>query len=300
MESFDLWRVQERAHFTEKFHMSKNTPTQGVTVASLSQDSSSLEMDDEESNLFKKIPTDGTSVGNMALRKSLGWDVEKYWPVRDRLVEKEFVSTGMGRGGSVFRLKDILSDSIQEQSGQKQKTKQYSLERDLYLPVSNALEKWAKEVLFQNYLIEDISAQGSRRTGGIWTRPDLVLVNVETYQYVPNKYLEVITFEVKPDDGWEIEAVFEAAAHSRFASRSYLAIHKNSSVPPSQELFDRFEEECKRFGVGLIVFDDPEDYDTYSFIVEPLRKNIDPRETEKFIETQVNTANKKKISRWLR
>ncbi len=264
------------------------------------QPSQPFGLGDEEAVLFGKIPGDGDSIGNKALRQSLGWDEEKYWKVRDGLITKGFISTGMGRGGSVYRLMHIVQSATPSPAQPQPARPEYSLERDLYQPFADALVKWAKEVPFTNYFIEDISAQGSRRTGGVWTRPDLVLVNVETYQYVPNKFLDVITFEVKPDDAWEIEAVFEAAAHSRFASRSYLAIHRNPAAPPSQDLEDRIEEECKRFGVGLIVFENPADYDTYDFIVEPLRKTYDPREVEKFIETQISSTNKTCLSRWLR
>lgn len=206
--------------------------------------------------------------------------------------------TGMGRGGSVFRLKNVTPSTTQQTPEDTGGT--YDKESDLYPPFSEALKKWAKDSQFSNYFIEDVSSQGSRRTGGIWTRPDLVLVNVETYQYIPNKFLEVITFEVKPKTGWRIESVFEAAAHSRFASRSYLCIHLDKTEPPQKELRERIEEECERFGVGLIVFEDPKEYDTYEFPVEPEITSYDPREVEKFIETQVSPSNKTQLSRWLR
>lgn len=257
-------------------------------------------LSDDEISLFKNVPENGESIGNKSLRQLLTWEEEKYWTIRDGLVLKGFISTGMGRGGSVFRLLEVTVPDKNISVIPNTDTTEYLAERDLYSPVSDALNKWAKELQFTSYFIEDVSSQGSRRTGGVWTRPDLVLVNVGSYQYVPNKFLEVVTFEVKPDDGWKIEAVFEAAAHSRFASQSYLCIHHSKDNAPSQEMEDRISEECKRFGVGLIVFEDPKNYDTYDFRVEPVRKSYDPREVERFIETQISTENKTKLSRWLR
>lgn len=262
----------------------------------LAADLSSLTPD--QKLLFDKVPENGDPVGNKNLRQQLEWDDLKYWSVRDSLVELEFLSTGQGRGGSVYRLVHIVENQQEEIDSSPHES--YEYEKDLYKPFTEAMDKWAKELQFANYFIEDTSSQGSRRTGGVWTRPDAVIINVETYQYVPNKYLEVITFEVKPSWGWEISAVFETAAHSRFASRSYLALHKDSSRNQvSADLEARIEEECKRFGVGLIVFTNPANYDTYEFNVEPSRKVYDPREVEKFME-QISTANRTKLSRWLR
>jgi hypothetical protein len=256
-------------------------------------------LSEDEKRLFELIPLNGDPIGNKAVRTKLAWDDEKYWKIRNDLVVKGIISTGMGRGGSVYRLIDVSLPPaeltpILEGEGD------YALEKSLYDPVSDSLNKWAKELQFSDYFIENISSQGSRRTGGVWTRPDLVLVNVSTYQFVPNKFLEVITFEIKPSGQWSIESVFEAAAHSRFASESYLCLHRNIDNPPSPEIETRIAEECKRFGVGLIIFENPKDYDSYEFQIEPDRTPYDPREIEKFIETQISAENKNKLSRWLR
>jgi len=179
-------------------------------------------LDIEEKDLFSKIPMDGESIGNKSLRQELGWDEEKYWKVRNRLVDKNYIQTGMDRGGSVFRVKKITEmQTVPISAGVPAPT--YDAESDLYNPVMDCLEKWSKEVNLSNYFIEKTANQGSRKTGGMWTRPDIVIINVESFQYVPNRYLELMTFEVKPSDAWEISSVFETAAHSRFASRSYLA-----------------------------------------------------------------------------
>jgi hypothetical protein len=48
--------------------------------------------------------------------------------------------------------------------------------------------------------------RGSKVTGGRWTRPDLVSVALRTYRYLPGKYLEVVTFEVKAADAITVTA----------------------------------------------------------------------------------------------
>lgn len=284
-------------------------PTDTLSMSNLSQiplspPKEQVDLSEDQQKLFDKVPADGSSIGNKSLRQALQWEDKHYWVIRNSLVERDFISTGQGRGGSVYRLLYIIDSVDAATPGLHSLTvmprEGFQHERDLYKPVGDALEKWAKELQFTNYFIEDTSTQGSRKTGGVWTRPDLVMVNVETYQYVPNKYLELITFEVKPSWSWDISAVFETAAHSKFSSRSYLAIHRDREKNPiTTELEDRIEEECKRFGVGLIVFDNPEDYDTYEFRVDPMRKIYDPREVEKFME-QVTPQNRARLSRWLR
>jgi hypothetical protein len=41
------------------------------------------------------------SLGNMALRDTLGWSEERYWKVHSALIEDGKVEKGRGRGGSV-------------------------------------------------------------------------------------------------------------------------------------------------------------------------------------------------------
>lgn len=64
-------------------------------------------LSDREKNLFQEVPENGDAIGNKALRKKLGWADEDYWLVRNELVDKGYVMSGRGRGGSVFRLKEI-------------------------------------------------------------------------------------------------------------------------------------------------------------------------------------------------
>ena len=87
---------------------------------------------------------------------------------------------------------------------------------------------------------------------------------MQTFPYVPHKLFEVITFEIKPNLETALDGVFEASAHSAFAHRSYLAF-PDSAEYENSPLFDRIRDECERFGLGLILFGDVENWDTYNF-----------------------------------
>lgn len=43
------------------------------------------------------------SVGNSALRKTLGWNETRYWKVHAHLIESDKIVKGRGRGGSVTK-----------------------------------------------------------------------------------------------------------------------------------------------------------------------------------------------------
>ncbi|HVP41898.1 MAG TPA: hypothetical protein VMS96_00615, partial [Terriglobales bacterium] len=94
------------------------------------------------------------------------------------------------------------------------------------------------------------TAKKRKRDSGQWSRPDVTLVEVNSYEYLPQPVLEVTTFEVKKyADAENIRSVYEAAAHSRWAHYSYLV----AEVPNGDHEFpERFLSELERFNVGLL------------------------------------------------
>ena len=69
------------------------------------------------------------------------------------------------------------------------------------------------------------SARNRERAGGKSSRPDVSLVQVNSYEYLAQPVLDVTTFEIKKSsDAEDIRSVFEAAAHSRWAHLSYLVV----------------------------------------------------------------------------
>ena len=130
-------------------------------------------------------------------------------------------------------------------------------------------EWWTKNYIYDNYLIELTANQGKRKTGGKWTRPDLTLISVKSYQYVIGRIMDVITFEIKPSDNYGIESVFETASQSVFAHKSYLCIHTPLGKPQIPD-FERIEMQCENFGIGLLIFEHPHSSESY----RPYRSHI--------------------------
>lgn len=260
--------------------------------------------DEFKKRLYELTPADGTTIGNASLREELqqafpkeSFSLDDYWDLRNSLIEDGKLETAKGRGGSVRRVLIVATGPAETVPV----TPPVSIEEaSLYEPFHKVIQTgYAPDNELKQFVSEITANQGRRSTGGRWTRPDITLIAVETFAYVPGKQLEVSTFEIKPDIQTALDGVFEAAAHSAFAHRSYLAF-PDSKDYDKNPLFDRIVDECDRFGLGLILFEDVSNWDTYSFELTAERREPDPRTLNDFIKTQISEKNREEIQRWIR
>jgi hypothetical protein len=200
----------------------------------------------ESRKLFELVPQGGVFIGNAALQRksALG---KHYWKVRNQLLEAGFLTLGKGRGGSVAR-----SAAKAEGAAKKEKLFVHK-ESELYEPLRHWLEEeWGKDVKAPDFFDVRVTgtARNRQRASGQWSRPDVTLVEVNSYEYLAQPVLDVTTFEVKKfSDAEDILSVFEAAAHSRWAHFSYLVVE----VPNGDyEFIERLISELERFNIGLI------------------------------------------------
>jgi hypothetical protein len=249
---------------------------------------------ERKERLLAALPQDGSSIGNGYISRQLNWSVETYVKVRNELVAEGKVVIGRGRGG-VLRLTEPREKADAPATTDRPSR---TRERTLYPSFRTSLEAWAESQGWSDFVIEQTSDQGSRRTGGRFTRPDFVVVGIKKYEYTPGVVRDIETFEVKPT-GADIGAVFEAAAHSRFATKSYLVLEVEENEPTEDEL-GRIESECQRFGVGLITFLNPAAFDRWKYPVDPSRREPDPELVELFIKSQVGVKNQERIRKWMR
>ena len=214
---------------------------------------------------------------------------DEYLAVKQQLRDEGVIMVGRGYGGTVSRAETAPKAAPASKTSIKKK------ERALYEPLKKGLQKWSRNEGYPDDCIIEIIGGRGKKGGGVYSKPDLVLFAQKKYRYTPLKRTDVLTFEVKTADGYSIDSVYETAAHSRFANKSYLVIQK----PPSAFADARVEKECIRFQVGLIIVDRPEDPDTWEFLYDPDRGDPDPDEVEEFIELQVSESVKKKIALWV-
>jgi len=254
--------------------------------------------------LLGMVPETGTNVGNLTLRQQLRTEVSRrgdeltdqdYWTLRDSLIDEGVIAQGRGKGGSVHRVAieaAPVPDGGAELVGQQEQPVAEPgriAEANLYEPFHSAVKAgYVKENRIKRFISQITASQGRRATGGKWTRPDLTIVAVRSYQFTPGKRLEVITFEIKPDLDGALEGAYEALAHSAFAHRSYLAVDIRAYADQDDIPDDRIVQECTRHGVGYLTFSDPANYDTYEIVCTARLNEPDPYEVDNFIRTQIN------------
>lgn len=252
--------------------------------------------------LFEMVPKTGDPIGNLSLLRALedrGWNAEKYWRVRDRLLAEGRLVRGRGKGGSVRRAaaEPFTPTTPPLPSSQTEK----SAESELYGPVLKVLElEWARDMGIEadEIYFEETAQQGRKDTGGTWTRPDVTAVSVRSFPHLPNKYFDIWTFEIKPAQQLDITGVFEAAAHAARATRSY-ALLQTPESPDSRtrSILERCEREAVRLGVGLITFAQASNFETWETLVDAPRIDTRPELLEEFI-SQLSEDAKKRLTRW--
>lgn len=270
------------------------------------------DIDAREKQLYALVPEFG-NISNKTLREKLGgsWTENLYWAIRNRLIERGILEAGRGYGGIVKRVSIVKAEEAVDTFGvsgrnvtveEKVSEIDFSKEHELYNPIASVLRThWSKEQGFDNYLVEVTAKQGSRSTGGKWSRPDMTAVGYKTFPYVPGRFLEVITFEVKPTSTTDVAAVYEALAHRRAATRAYVITHMPAD---KRSLYDSVInavcEEAKKFGVGVIVAEDPANFDAWDLMLDAERFEPDPDKLNEFIAQQTSDQLKEQIVRWFK
>ena len=226
-----------------------------------------------------------------------------YLAVRGRLIDDAKLVLGKGKGGSVRR---SHAEALEMPGGApdvaETEEKQFSSEQSLYSPMLEVIrDRWIKEQRFNDAIVEDTSKGGSR-ADGIWSRPDITVVASTTYTYVPNKHFDVVTFEVKHHNRIDVTAVYEALAHRRSATRSYVLVYVPDEKLPLFETPTLAEigDEATKHGVGFIVAGDPQDYDTWEIREEASNVIPDPARLNKFIRDQLSEGTRDEIVQWFR
>lgn len=240
--------------------------------------------------LLALVPEDGTPIGNTTLMYELDWDAEKYWRVRDALLDEGRLERGRGRGGSVWKVQAIGNAARLAQS-----------EESLYVPLLEVLKTdWAREMRIEPEHIhfEVTARQGKKSTGGTWTRPDITAVSVRTFQHLPGKFIDILTFEVKPLSALDVTAVFEAASHASRATRSYALLQIPDIIGPREdEIIERCAREAARLRVGLILFVSASEFYTWETKVEAPKLDTAPEALDEFLGHLSNEA-KRKMQTW--
>jgi hypothetical protein len=241
----------------------------------------------------------GGACGNGRLRTALSWDEEFYWRVQGKLVEEGRIAPGRGRGGSVrISESDAISAAIKHDAVDLVTTERLA-ERDLYAPIRATIDAtWIKRFGFDGVKVEETHSQGSKKTGGTFTRPDITVIGLRQYVFLP-KRLEAITFEIKPADSVGIMGVLEAVAHREASNLAYVIFAVSRLKFDESIEAERIFELAQKFGVGLIAVENPDRVETWEIIIDAVRHEPDPARLDRFLNDLPNDALKKQIHKWM-
>lgn len=202
-------------------------------------------------------------------------------------------------------------------------------ETHLYAPMKSEIEnEWATQPGHNYYPAPQRFVRVFANTGGDghWERPDLTLIGGKTLPFIPGKFLDVITFEVK---FWEdaLKGLYEALAHRRRATYSYLVFfppNKSQDKPnkpkgavpwvawetdgpepwdPEKEREDRERlrkiiDEALRSNLGVIFAAQEDDCSTWKELVSPIRHSPDPELLHDFVLTLIDRPTDRKTDRY--
>ena len=226
---------------------------------------------------YREIPCGGgrqNTIGPVALREMLGIGVRDFERRKNKLQDHGLIATV--QGGGIYRL------PREDQS-----------ETFYYEPIRRELELyWAEQPKReyhhrQRFLRVLDTHHGGRRADGQWARPDITILGGKVLPYLPGKFLDVITFEVKL--GMPLQGLYEALAHRRRANFAYLmCIYPEVWGLPDPEEQATVVAEATRQGIGVILIRQEDDFELWSELVEPIRHETDPQLLHDFLETLSN------------
>jgi len=231
--------------------------------------------------------------GNKTLREKLGWKEEKYFKVRQALIEEGLVEVGGGKGGSVH----VLGDKEGE-AEQADEFLEPEYEKDHYLQVVGKLEKQLKQD-FQDAVVERTAHQGGKLTGGKWSRPDILALTVQRFEYIVQDEFISRSYEIKRGDVVDTDAVAEAAGHQRIAQLAYLVVvpHGDNKAifEPTYIKRRTLERECLKTGVGLILIPDYKSESDIELAVDASVTKVDHRDVNSTIGLLFSEPKRKQI-----
>ncbi len=223
---------------------------------------------------YREVPPAGgreNTVGPVVLRETLGIGKREF--ERRKAALQDYGLIGTVQGGGIYRL-----------------PRDDGRETSYYEPIRRELElNWAEQPkreyhLRQRFLrVLDTHHRGRGRDGR-WARPDLTLLGGKVLPYLPGKFLDVITFEVKL--GMPVEGLYEALAHRRRANFAYVVcIYPEHWGQPGPAEQATMVTEATRQGIGVILVRQEDDFGLWSELVEPVRHETDPQHLHDFLET---------------
>ncbi len=261
---------------------------------------------DQDAEIFlSKLKQLGSSCGNYNLKSQLGWTDDRYWRTHSIVVDEGLVIRGKGRGGSVIlveetkNLEEALDPGEITAAVSQQVAATYAKETELYPPSKQVIEEgWSREKSYDDFVVEITAQPGRVQTGGTWTRPDVSLLGTRSYPYLPGRFFDIVTFEIKTAEALDVRGVFEALSHAQFATLAYVVFYTNGKEFKDYKNSGRVVDLTGKHGVGVIAAAQIDRYEAWNEIVEPRRNIADPEQANQFIGASLSESSRNRIIKW--
>jgi hypothetical protein len=200
-----------------------------------------------DSDRVLRILKDVEGLSNLRVKTELGLADDRYEQVRTELLADNLIEKYVCRGGGVR----LTRKGERENLTDEKHVSSVKHEKDLYDPLNKFLERQANE----DELEAVICATHNLKARGQWQNPDTTSIAIEYYRHLRKVSVSVTTYEVKQFWRWNVDVVFEAAAHHRFSHEAHVVLEwpnelEFSLTDPTYKI-DQIARECQRFGVGL-------------------------------------------------
>lgn len=237
--------------------------------------------------LMQILPADGSRMGNDDVRTLLAREIQEpiegdvYFNVLAQLERNGEIKRARGPGGAVCLAKPRCPAPLPPKRRFHEHRLMPSLQRYLELRFWKRLELPDDA----NWTVVDTSTGGIQ--DGQWRRCDFTGIAITPRVVLGGREIDLYTFELKAADSGSVPAVHEAEAQTRGSNYGYLVWHVPDRSSVAARL-DAVERECHRKGVGLILFSDPQDLDSFDHRMPAARKPTDAGAIDRFLANRLN------------
>jgi len=260
-----------------------------------------------DEKILELLKSNGAHLTRTELWTALGLSesvpTEEYWSTEQSLVDQKKIERRRGRKGGIYLIEGSTADTLIDKGTAAEIVAEENREASHYQLVLDAiLGNWNEQPGFKSVFGAVTAAQGRRRTGGRWSRPDIIICTVSDWLFSSRPEGDVRTFEVKRFLALDPLAVYEALSHKARAHYSYLfVVDFPKSLDEVQRAdFDNILAVAARHGVGVITAIDSADWKTWEFELDARRSDADSQAINQTLLDQVPPAVRENFQKALR
>ena len=245
-----------------------------------------------EQQILALLPEDGSPVLNRAMMALIGRRLAApvehatYFSAVDTLAVAETIVRQRGQGGKIARATVQRTPAIGEIAWPE-------------ITLMPSLGRYLKTLFCRglclpagfDWKVVDTSVHGPQEK---WGRPDFTAISIVPLKVLGRAEVNVYSFELKAEQGADLTSVHQALAQARKTHFGYLVWHLPENSSQVTKLAN-LAEQCRRYGIGLILIRDPDLVETWSIEVDPERQPTSLADIDEFLAARLSPADCEEI-----